>query len=107
MDPLKRCIFPKGVFLHSENITPDWDQTVQRSTQVIADACRSTTLWEQFHFDVIEQSTTSRFCKKYLAPIAGSPRRRRFPERSSEVFLNVGLCGTTTENSAKDFLCHW
>lgn len=76
MDPLKRYIFPKGVFLHSEDITQSWDKPIKKTAKMIADSCRPTTLWEEFHFDVIDQSATSQFASRILCQMQDTSRER-------------------------------
>ncbi|MDR4493603.1 MAG: hypothetical protein AB7P17_12740 [Nitrospirales bacterium] len=87
MDPLKRTIFPQGVFLHSEEITPEWNEAAEQSTRVIRHACRPPTLSEQFHLDVIEQSTNSRFARNILSRLQTNSSERLSKEDLHKYYL--------------------
>ena len=49
MDPLKREIFSKPVFLHSTDVKEEWCDQWQEANALIAQACRPPNLEEQFY----------------------------------------------------------
>ena len=73
MDPLKRYIFPKGVLLHSDASDPHKSEEGKHVEQVIRDACRPPTMWEQFFLEVIDQASTSRFAYQILQELQTAP----------------------------------